>query len=300
MTYPVVPPEKALPLLPAAEHLAPPALLRHLAACNSFRPGPEHLPLRIGGEGIGWLPPPVAAALRGRLHIADNAAVVAAEAGAAATRALAGMADVLAAAGLCRLRGEAFDVRATFEGPVLAIADRGLLPALGIAAQGVHVNGILRRGRRLWLWLGVRARSKALAPGALDNVVAGGIPAGLDARATLLKEAAEEAGIPPALAARARPVGWIDYAMAAEEGIRRDRLHCFDLDLPEDFTPTPQDGEVERFLLLPAEEVLAILRHGEGVKFNVTLVLIHLFLREGLIRPEDPEAALLSAYLGLG
>jgi thiamine pyrophosphokinase len=300
MTCAAAPPDTAPPPLPAAEHLAPPSLLRHLVACNSFRPGPEYLPLRIGGEGIGWLSPPVAAALRGRIRMADDAAVVAAEAGAAATRALGEIAEALAATGLCRLRGEAFDVRAAFDGPVLATADRGLLPALGIAAEGVHVNGILRRGGRLWLWLGVRARSKALAPGALDNLVAGGIAAGLDARTTLVKEAAEEAGIPLALAARARPVGRIEYAMVAEEGIRRDRLHCYDLDLPEDFTPTPQDGEVERFLLLPAEEVLAILRHGEGVKFNVTLVLIHLFLREGLIGPEDPEAALLSAHLGLG
>ena len=78
--------------------------------------------------------------------------------------------------------------------------------------------------------------------------------------------------------------------MANAEGLRRDVLHCFDIELPEDFTPEPGDDEVERFELWPATRVLEAVRDGDRVKFNVNLVLIDLFLREGLV--EDPDGRL--------
>jgi 8-oxo-dGTP pyrophosphatase MutT (NUDIX family) len=206
----------------------------------------------------------------------------------------------LAAIGLTTLRGEAFDVRATPEGRVLAKLDRGALPAFGIAASGIHLNGIVRRTDGLYLWLGVRARDKAVAPGKLDNLVAGGTPAGHDAWSTLLKEAAEEASLPHALAARARQTGRITYTLWTPQGLRRDTLHCFDLDLPEGFVPLPGDGEVERFELWPIERVFAAVRDSETVKFNVNLVLIDLFLREGLIDPASAEGQRLRAGLNAG
>ncbi len=54
----------------------------------------------------------------------------------------------LAERGYYRWRGEAFDVRARPEGPVLALIDRGALPSFGIQAAGVHVNGLVRAARR--------------------------------------------------------------------------------------------------------------------------------------------------------
>jgi thiamine pyrophosphokinase len=173
---------------------------------------------------------------------------------------------------------------------VLATLDRGALPAFGILSQGVHLNGLVRRADGLHLWVGFRSRRKAVAPGQVDNIVAGGIPAGLSAEETLVKEAAEEASLPPDLAARARPVGRVSYVMATAEGLRRDVLHCYDLDIPEGVVPRPGDDEVERFELWPAARVLAAVRETDGVKFNVNLVLIHLFLREGLV--EDPDGSL--------
>jgi len=100
-------------------------------------------------------------------------------------------------------RAEAFDVRAVPEGAVLAAVDRGALPWLGIAAQGVHVNGLVRRASGLWVWVGRRAAHKLLDPGKFDHIVAGGVPAGLSSMQTLVKEAQEEAGIPPSVAANA-------------------------------------------------------------------------------------------------
>jgi 8-oxo-dGTP pyrophosphatase MutT (NUDIX family) len=206
----------------------------------------------------------------------------------------------LAAAGLVTLRHEAFDVRAEPGSEALARLDRGALSALGVISQGVHMNGRVRRPNGLHLWVGWRSKDKSVAPGKLDNLVAGGIPAGLSPMQTLLKEAAEEASMPPELAARARQVSRVSYRMADGPGIRRDVLHCFDLDLPEDFVPAPADDEVERFELWPAERLLRTVRETSDVKFNVNLVLIDLFLREGLVDPGSEEGKRLRAGLDPG
>ncbi|MBS5904873.1 MAG: NUDIX domain-containing protein [Acetobacteraceae bacterium] len=175
--------------------------------------------------------------------------------------------------------------------PANAVVDRAAVAAFGILSQGAHLNGLVRRADGLHLWIGWRSRHKALAPGQMDNIVAGGVPAGLSPHDTLLKEAEEEARMPAALAARAKPVGRVSYVMDSPgEGLRRDILHCFDIELPEDFTPEPGDDEVERFELWPAARVLEAVRDGDRVKFNVNLVLIDLFLREGLA--EDPDGRL--------
>ena len=56
--------------------------------------------------------------------------------------------------------------------------------------------------------------------------------------------------------------------------------------MPEDFTPVPDDGEVERFELWPIGRVFETVRDTDLFKFNVSVVLIDLFLREGLIEGE--------------
>jgi 8-oxo-dGTP pyrophosphatase MutT (NUDIX family) len=281
---------------------------RHIAACNNLALPAGLVPFRIGGARVGWLSPGLAEALAalpgdgfrrdatGGLALDDRL-----DGPEARTEALEGAAHALAGRGFLRLRGEAFDVRATPEGPVLARLDRGALPAFGILSQGVHVNGRVRRADGgLHLWMGWRAKDKAVAPGKLDNLIAGGIPAGLTAEATLEKEAAEEASVPPELARQALRVGRVSYVMATEEGTRRDVLHLHDLDLPEGFTPEPHDDEVERFELWPIRRVLEAVRDTESVKFNVNLVLIDLFLREGLIDPAGEEGRRLRAGLDQG
>ena len=75
--------------------------------------------------------------------------------------------------------------------------------------------------------------------------------------------------------------------MERPEGLRRDLLHCYDLTLPEDFAPLAADGEVEAFELWPIERVMQSVRDTDDFKFNVNLVLIDLFLRQGLIGGSD-------------
>ena len=253
--------------------------LRHIRACQSATLPGERLAFHIGADPVGWVRPALAAALAGFPEIETSATRITLTAPAA----LQAIAQELSTRGFFRWRNEAFDVCAEADGPVLGVLDRGALPSFGVVSEGVHVNGLVRRADGLHLWIARRSRTKQLDPGKLDHIVAGGVPAGLSPAQTVVKEAAEEAAVPRALAGTARRVGLVRYAMERPEGLRRDRLHCYDLAMPEDFRPHAADGEVESFELWPIERALATVRQTNDFKFNVNLVLIDLFLRERLI-----------------
>ena len=253
-------------------------LIRVEPATSALVPTGNYVPVELGAAVVGYVPPATANILwRAGVGGAPRCVAVADAAG------LGAAATVLQAAGLFAPRGEDFDVRVGLAGPVLARVDRGALPCLGLEAQGVHVNGLVRGPDGPLLWVARRAASKALDAGKLDHIVAGGSCAGMDAPTTLVKEAAEEAGLPAHLARQAMPVGVISYVLARPEGLRRDRLHCFDLHLPPDYVPVPRDGEVESFFLLPLPKVLALLRAGDDFKFNVRPVLLDLLARHGVM-----------------
>ena len=252
---------------------------RHVRACNNAELPGERLRFLLGEQPVGWVPERIASALEGMPGIARTAGRVTLT----DPSALPAIARGLSERGLYRWRGEAFDVRATPDGLALTQIDRGAVPSFGIQATGVHVNGLVRLGDALHIWVARRAKDKLLDPGKLDHIVAGGVPAGLGPAETLIKEAAEEAAIPPDLAARAVWVGAIQYAMERPEGLRRDCLQCYDLMLPADFVPEAADGEVEAFELWPIARVVETVHDTGDFKFNVNLVLIDLFIRRGLI-----------------
>lgn len=242
-----------------------PALQRQIDACNNIILPGDRLRFHVGGEAVGWIAPDAAAMI--------GTDIPAAGLDAASRR--------LVQAGHGWWRDEAFDVR-TGDGRVIATVDRGVLPILGIEAEGIHLNALVRRADGLHIWVGRRAADKKLDPGKLDHLVAGGISAGMTAQETLVKEGAEEAGLPEALAAQAVPVSTVRYVMMRTEGLRRDRLHCFDLYVPDSFQPVAVDGEVAGFELWPIARALQTVRETDDFKFNVNLVLIDLFVRLGL------------------
>ena len=249
---------------------------RHLARCNNtMLPGgrPE---LRLGGAVIGY----VAANTVGLAGAGPDGVTVVDQA------ALSRLGRRIADAGLAEWRDEDFDVRATERGPVLGTLDRGVLPNLGIAATGVHMNGLVARDGATFLWVARRAATKLLDPGKLDHLAAGGVSAGMTPDETMRKEAHEECGLAGSLATDGIcHVSTIRYVMARAEGLRRDVLRCYDILLPPDWRPEAVDGEVESFELWPLERAYAEVRDGDAFKFNVNLVLIDLFLRRGVIDP---------------
>ncbi len=267
------------------------SLQRHITACNNAELPGSRIALRLDGQIVGWVTPAVAAALEqlaGVRRDAQGLTLLDADHLPDLGRQMAGL-------GFGRVRDELFDVRATPNGPVLSTIDRGALPSLGIAAAGVHLDGLVRRADGLHLWVARRAANKALDPNKLDHIVAGGIPAGYTPWDCLVKEAMEEAAMPAALLANARLCTTITYAMERAEGLRRDILHCYEVELPQDFIPMPTDGEVAGFELWPIERALHAVRTSDAFKFNVSVVLIALFIRHGLVTGD--EAARLSAAL---
>ena len=194
------------------------------------------------------------------------------------------IARALSDGGLYRWRREAFDVRAQPDGPVLTRIDRGAIPSFGIQATGVHVNGLVDRpdgpasvGRSARRW------TSCWTPGSWTTSSPAAFRPGWVRMETLIKEAGEEAAIPPEFAARGQARAIISYAMERAEGLRRDVLYCYDLVLPEDFIPQATDGEVASFELWPVARVVETVLTTDDFKFNVNLVLIDLFIRLRLI-----------------
>jgi hypothetical protein len=199
---------------------------------------------------------------------------------------------------LAKIRSENYPVAAEWGDAPLCLLDRGAVAAFGVKAFGLHVNGYTHRGGRMLLWIGRRALDKAVEPGKLDNLIAGGQPAGLSLTENLVKEAAEEADLPRELALRAQPAGAITYCMEGERGLKPDTMFVYDLELPPDFVPRNTDGEITDFMLMAPEEMIERLRGSWDFKFNVNLVLIDFLIRRGFIRPEtEPDYLALAAGL---
>lgn len=270
------------------------SLMRHITACRNVSLPGRRFPLRLGAATVGWI---TGDGIGLVAEAAPQAETSDAGIGLSDATSFEAMADALAARGVVRCRAERFAVRAAPDAPELARIDRGALPFLGVWSEGVHLNGLVRRRDGIFIWIAERAADRVLDPGKLDHLVAGGIPAGLSPAATLAKEATEEAAIPLAFVRSAVPVGRMIYTMERPEGLRRDRLHCYDLWLPEGFLPRPADGEVASFALWPLARVLEVLCETDRFKFNVALVLIDLFLRLGVIDPTSREGRVLSAAI---
>ncbi len=265
----------------------------HIIRCNSYAPE-RVVPLIAGGERIGLLRRDNAEALRRFpevFAVADDRVELVAQGDAGAvSRAVDRVVDALVAEKhIPKTRSETFDVARHWGAPPLFRLDRGAVPFFGTRAYGVHLNGYRRDGTGLVLWVGHRAADKRVAPNKLDNLVAGGIGNGHGLADTLVKEADEEAMIPPELIARAVPAGAVAYRMETTLGIRDDVLFVYDLEVPDDFVPQNRDGEFSGFALMPAGAALDRIRNSFDFKFNVNLVILDFAVRHGILRPDDPE-----------
>lgn len=266
--------------------------LDHINACNNFD-REKFRPFDVAGLRTGWVRHDHAehlAAFPKVFFVNDDAVTLAPEFDdfESRSRAVAGVMEALSSAGVIgALRGEQYPITPRRSVSALLQIDRAAAPMLGVRAYGVHMNGFVRKSDGLYLWVARRAADKINYPGMLDNMVAGGQPHGLGLMENLIKECGEEAGIPVELARRAMPVGLISYDHQFEDGAKPDWQYCFDLELPEDFQPTPADGEVAEFMLWPIEQAAAKVRDTFEFKYNCNLVIIDFLVRHGVLNPDD-------------
>lgn len=186
-------------------------------------------------------------------------------------------------------REEEYPVSWQFSDPPLMRMERAAVPWFGVRAYGPHMTGYVRKSDGLHIWVPRRSYEKPTFPGQLDNTVAGGQPAGLGLLENLIKECGEEAGIPPELARHAKAVGYVSYWNQSGRQLKPDIMTCFDLELPESFTPHAADGEVHAFELWPVQRAFETVRDTTEFKYNCNLVLIDFFVRHGLMQADDPE-----------
>jgi 8-oxo-dGTP pyrophosphatase MutT (NUDIX family) len=252
-------------------------------------------PWRVGPDILGWVREDVARLLlaaRGAFREDGDSLVLDPGLTDPQSRSEAVSADIehlIAVGFVAGRRGELYPVLRRWGEPALFEIDRGAAVTFGIKAFGCHVNGLVRTAGGVELWVATRAADRAIAPGKLDHLVAGGQPARLTLQENLVKESAEEAGIARALALTARPAGAISYTMTFETGLRRDVAFVYDLWLHDEFVPRNVDGEVARFDRWPLDRVAARVHDTDDFKFNVASVIVDLLIRRGLIGPENPD-----------
>jgi hypothetical protein len=276
--------------------------LDRIQDCNLHDPA-HFVPFQVAGQEVGWVKhgflehlarwPEVFDLDRDRVRMAPAYARFEAR-----TEAMYEVLRILHRDGVVRRwHGERYAVRAAFHDQPLLLMDRASVAHFGIRAYGQHLNGYVREGGRLKMWVGRRAKDKASFPDKLDQLVAGGLPYGIDLDDNLAKESWEEASIPDELARRARPVGVVTYRREVEAGLKPDTLFNYDLELPADFRPRCNDGEMQGFELWPIERVMETVEQSEEFKLNCNLVVIDFLIRHGLIGPQHPDYEALAGGL---
>jgi 8-oxo-dGTP pyrophosphatase MutT (NUDIX family) len=280
-------------------------LYDHIVACNTHDLG-SFRPFIVAGKQVGWIRHELARNLGQWPEISNLAGGKVTLRGSIGdvedrTAAVAKVCEALVAQKLLPpSRAEQFPVMAAFGDALLMRLDRVWVPAFGVTAYGVHVNGYVETPTGPEVWIGVRSADSLVDPGKLDNMVAGGQPVGLTLEENVIKEAAEEASVPEALARQARPVGALSYAMELPVGLRRAVLFVYDLHVSEDFHPVDQDGEHSSFEKMPVAEALRLVDETDRFKFNVNLVIIDFAIRHGVLTPDHRDYLKLIRGLKLG
>lgn len=275
----------------------------HIAACNVYEPG-NFLPFFIDDTKLGEIRrdaverlsafPEIFVVAENRIELALTLTKFGERSAAMAQV----VAKLTAEKAIPEGEPEAYPVVTAFGEPPYLEIDRTAVQFFGFPAFGVHVNGFCRpQPDEINMWIGRRAPNLRVCPGMLDNMVAGGQPIGLSLMQNLIKEADEEAGIPESLARRAEAVGHISYRLETENGMRPDRMYCYDLELPPDFVPVSQDGSVEEFYLWPLERVAEVVAESFEFKFNCNLAIIDFLIRHNFIGERHPEFEALIAGL---
>ncbi|EDO49616.1 predicted protein [Nematostella vectensis] len=183
-------------------------------------------------------------------------------------------------------REEEFAVSRAFNERKFFKIERSAACLLGVTQYGVHINGYFRKANSdLYMWIARRSANKPTGPGKLDQMAAGGITYSSTITETLIKECKEEASVPEHIARHAVPVGSVSFTFETEKGLFPGVQFIYDLCLPEDFTPSVNDGEVSDFYCWPIDKVKEKIITNE-FKPNCALVVLDFLIRHGEINPQ--------------
>ena len=145
-------------------------------------------------------------------------------------------------------RNECYEIKSAFSDPALFEMERSATPLLGVRTFGIHINGFVNHPENgPSLWFQRRSDTKQTWPGMLDSFVGGGLSVGYGILETAIKESQEEANVPEEIALRMKPAGSVSFFYdQGERGIHPQTEFVFDLELPHEFSPSNNDGEVSQ------------------------------------------------------
>ena len=166
----------------------------------------------------------------------------------------------------------------------------------GITACGACLVAYSTTNSKTKLWIPRRAKHLYSFPGLLDVTVAGGVKARTSPFETVVAEAEEEASLSPSFVrANVRAVGALTCMSLTGEDwpgekglVLPDVLYVYDLELPKDVYPRPNDEEVEGFQSMNVEEVQHALLTKQ-FKPDAAIVLIDFFIRHGIITADNEK-----------
>ena len=98
------------------------------------------------------------------------------------------------------------------------------------------------------------------------------------------------------MAARARPQGSIDICRSQPQGLQRETVFVYDLELEPDFRPANQDGEAVEHRQLTLAEAAGLIADDGAVTADASLVILDCLLRHGALGPDSPGLRALSAF----
>ena len=267
-----------------------------LARAQALPAGVRYRPFVVGNAEVGAIDDARAdrlARFANVFVVSPGAVVLASSLGDPAARSAA-LADVAIAlrdeGALPAWRDELYEIAMDFGAPPLFHIERGAARYFGVRTFAAHVNGIVDTGDATTIWLARRSVTKAVDPGLFDNLVGGGIAAGLSIEATVIKESWEEAGIEEALASAAIPVGAVHVRRPMFDGLQRETLFVHDLALPAAFVPINRDGEASehrRVDLALAAVMIARDSGPDAVTVEASLVVLDYLARQAVAKRND-------------
>lgn len=185
-------------------------------------------------------------------------------------------------------------------GEPYVLLERALSGPFGIITHGSHINGYVTDPdtKEIKFWIPRRSATKPTWPLMLDNIVAGGLGYPYGPYETVIKESLEEANLEkPIVEKYIEAAGVVTYfhyeGDADKDNFSSERSYIvgetefiYDLHLPHDVIPKPNDGEVDSFKLMTLEEVVQALINKE-FKPNCGLIMVDFLVRHGYINVEN-------------
>lgn len=277
------------------------AIARRLAPLLA-PPQARMLPLRVHGAVAGWIAPERAGRLARFTEVFDvteNDVTFAPAVDSCASRseALARVARTLAHEGLLSAwRDERYAIGADVDAEPWFLLERAAARFFGVHSWAVHGNGLVASSGETQMWFSRRSPLKAIDPGMLDNLVGGGVPAGMGLRDAFIKEAWEEAGLPEALVRSATQAATLQIVRDTDGGLFHESIVVYDIALGPADTPVNQDGEAVEHRCVPLSEAARLIALDEGpdqVTPEASLVVLDALVRHGAIAAAGAAAGVL-------